>query len=78
MIIMTKDRVLLLPEEIKTKSGIIIPDMVVRDKSNIGKVVSVGELCETKVGDRVIYKATGVKIEEHTMINESDILAVIL
>ena len=78
-------------EEEKTKGGIIIPDTA-KEKPVEGKVIAVGEgrikkdgtkiPLEVKVGDRVLftkYGGTEVKIdgEEHLMMREDDILAVI-
>jgi chaperonin GroES len=78
-------------EEEKTKGGIIIPDTA-KEKPAEGKVIAVGEgrikkdgtkiPLELKVGDRVLfnkYGGTEVKIdgEEHLMMREDDILAVI-
>jgi chaperonin GroES len=78
-------------EEEKTKGGIIIPDTA-KEKPAEGKVIAVGEgrikkdgtkiPLEVKAGDRVLfskYGGTEVKIdgEEHLMMREDDILAVI-
>jgi chaperonin GroES len=78
-------------EEEKTKGGIIIPDTA-KEKPAEGKVIAVGEgrikkdgtkiPLDVKVGDRVLfskYSGTEVKIdgEEHLMMREDDILAVI-
>lgn len=78
-------------EEEKTKGGIIIPDTA-KEKPAEGKVIAVGEgrikkdgskiPLEVKVGDRVLfskYGGTEVKIdgEEHLMMREDDILAVV-
>jgi len=78
-------------EEEKTKGGIIIPDTA-KEKSAEGKVIAVGEgrikkdgtkiPLDVKVGDRILfskYAGTEVKIdgEEHLMMREDDILAVI-
>jgi chaperonin GroES len=75
----------------KTKGGIIIPDTA-KEKPAEGKVIAVGEgrikkdgtkiPLEVKAGDRVLfskYGGTEVKIdgEEHLMMREDDILAVI-
>jgi chaperonin GroES len=80
-----------LEEEEKTKGGIIIPDTV-KEKPIEGKVVAVGTgrikkdgtkvPMEVKKGDRVLfakYAGTEVKIdgEEHLMMKEDDVLAII-
>ena len=80
----------LYPEQ-KTKGGIIIPDTA-KEKPMEGKVVAVGSGRRTesgtirpldvKVGDRVLfakYGGTDIKIggEEHLILREEDILAVI-
>ena len=77
-------------EEEKTKGGIIIPDtakekpvegMVVATGS--GKVLKSGKVrpLDVKTGDRILfgkYSGTEVKIEgeEHVLLNEDDVLAV--
>jgi chaperonin GroES len=80
-----------LDEEEKTKGGIIIPDTA-KEKPIEGKVIAVGTgrmkkdgaklPLEVKKGDRVLfakYAGTEVKIdgEEHLIMKEEDILAVI-
>ena len=87
------DRIIVkrLEEEEKTKGGIIIPDTA-KEKPIEGKVVAVwdGKMkedgtkipMEVKVGDRILfakYGGTEVKIdgEEHLMMKEDDVLAVI-
>ena len=87
------DRIILkrLEEEEKTKGGIIIPDTA-KEKPIEGKVIAVGDgkvkedgtklPMELKVGDRVLfakYAGTEVKIdgEEHLMMKEDDVLAII-
>jgi len=87
------DRIIVrrLEEEEKTKGGIIIPDTA-KEKPIEGKVIAVGTgrmkkdgtklPLELKKGDRVLfakYGGTEVKIdgEEHLMMKEEDILAVI-
>jgi chaperonin GroES len=87
------DRILVkrLEEETKTKGGIIIPDTA-KEKPQEAKVVAVGSgrvtddgktvALEVKKGDRVLvgkYSGTEVKLdgEEHLIIREEDVLAVI-
>jgi chaperonin GroES len=87
------DRVIVkrLEEEERTKGGIIIPDTA-REKPIEGKVIAVGDgkikedgtkiPLEVKKGDRVLfakYAGTEIKIdgEEHLMMREDDILAII-
>lgn len=80
-----------LEEEEKTKGGIIIPDTA-KEKPIEGKVIAVGEgrikkdgkkiPLEVKKGDRILfakYGGTEVKIdgEEHLMMKEDDVLAII-
>ena len=80
-----------LDPEQKTKGGIIIPDTA-KEKPMEGKVVAVGSgrrmesgkirALDVKVGDRVLftkYGGTDIKIsgEEHLILREEDILAVI-
>jgi len=88
-----RDRVIVkrLEEEEKTKGGIIIPDTA-KEKPIEGKVIAVGDgkikkdgtkiPMEVKKGNRVLfvkYAGTEIKIdgEEHLMMREDDILAII-
>jgi chaperonin GroES len=88
-----RDRIIVkrLEEEEKTKGGIIIPDTA-KEKPIEGKVVAVGDgkikedgtkiRMEIKKGDRVLfvkYAGTEIKIdgEEHLMMREDDVLAII-
>ena len=88
-----QDRVLVkrVEEEAKTAGGIIIPDTA-KEKPIEGKVVAVGSgrvdksgkvrALDVKKGDRVLfgkYSGTEVQIEseEHLILREEDILAVI-
>jgi len=87
------DRILVKPSpgEEKTKSGIVLPDSA-KEKPQQGKVIAVGSgvkdekgnkiPMEIKVGDEVLYSkysGTEVKIdsEEHLIIKESDVLAIV-
>lgn len=87
------DRLLVKPKpsEEKTKSGIVLPDSA-KEKPQEGEVIAVGEGAkdekgkkipmEVKVGDVVLYSkysGTEVKIdgEEHLIIKESDVLAIV-
>jgi len=87
------DRIIVkrLEEEEKTKGGIIIPDTA-KEKPIEGRVIAVGDgkikedgkktPMEVKKGDRVLfakYGGTEIKIdgEEHLMMREDDILAII-
>jgi len=82
------DRVLVEPQEaeVKTSSGIIIPDSA-QEKPQQGKVVAVGSgtkdvEMEVKVGDTVLYgkySGTEIKVEDndYLIMRQSDILAVI-
>jgi chaperonin GroES len=88
-----QDRVVIkrVDVEEKTKGGIIIPDTA-KEKPVEGKVVAVGNgkalsngslrPLDVKVGDRVLfgkYSGTEVKLdgEEHVLLREDDILAVV-
>jgi chaperonin GroES len=88
-----QDRVVIkrLEEEEKTKGGIIIPDAA-KEKPQEGRVVAVGSgkmtekgqrvTPEVKPGDKILfgkYSGTDIKIdgEEHLILREDDILAVI-
>lgn len=87
------DRVLVKPvaEEKKTKGGIVLPDTA-KEKPQEGEVIAVGSgklldngeriPLEVKEGDKIIYsKFAGTEIkledEEHLILNERDILAII-
>ncbi len=87
------DRVIVkrIEEEEKTKGGIIIPDTA-KEKPIEGKVVAVGAgklmdngktlPLEVKKGDRILfgkYAGTDIKIEdeEHLIMREEDIIAVV-
>jgi chaperonin GroES len=78
-------------EDEVTKSGIVLPDTVDKEKPEKGEVVAVGEgkLLESgerskmivKKGDKVMFKKYSpdeIKVdgEEYLVINESDILAI--
>ncbi len=78
-------------EEEKTKGGIIIPDTA-KEKPIEGKVIAAGPgrfnkegnkvALEVKAGDRILFgkfAGTEIKIdgEEHLMMKEDDVLAVI-
>lgn len=90
------DRVLVRPgfadEAKKTKSGIIIPETVNKERPEQGEVIAVGEGRTTddgkripmkiKVGDRVLFSKYGpdeVKIEdvEYYILREEAILAIV-
>jgi len=88
-----RDRIIVkrLEEEEKTKGGIIIPDTA-KEKPIEGKVIAVGDgkikedgtkiPMEVKKGDRILfakYAGTEVKVEgeEHLMMKEDDVLAII-
>lgn len=81
-------KVLVKPElaEVKTASGIIIPDSA-KEKPQRGKVVAVGkskkdEEMEVSVDDMVLYgkySGTEIKIdnEDYLILNQMDILLII-
>jgi chaperonin GroES len=88
-----QDRVLIkrVPEEEKSKGGIIIPDTA-KEKPVEGEVVAVGpgrvqkdgkvRPLDVKKGDRILfakYSGSDVKLDgqEHLIMREEDILAVI-
>jgi len=82
------DRVLVKSEEMqaKTASGIYIPETA-QEKTQIGKVVAVGEGTEkvkmtVKVGDRIIHdKFAGVSVkdgnDEYLILKMEDVLAIV-
>ena len=88
-----QDRIIVkrVEEEAKSKGGIIIPDTA-KEKPSEGKVVAVGkgkvledgklQPLEIKKGDRVLFnKYSGSEVnvdgEEHLIIREDDVLAVL-
>ena len=86
------DRVVLSPEKAleKTASGIMLPE-IAQEKSQMAKVVSVGEggsidgkesKIQVKVGDKVLYTKFGgteIKIDgkDYIIVRQTDILAII-
>lgn len=80
------ENVLIHPEkpEQKTSAGIYLPDTASQERSQIGKVMAIGESDKIKVktGQKVVFKRYGgeeIKIdgEEYLVANYKDILAVI-
>ncbi len=80
------ENILIHPEkpEQKTAAGIYLPDTASQERSQIGKVMAIGESDKIKVktGQKVIFKRYGgeeIKIEgeEYLIANYKDILAVI-
>lgn len=88
------DRVILKPatKEEATKSGIILPDTVDKERPEQGEVLAIGmgkllndgnrAPMSVKVGDKVMFKKYGpdeIKIDgqEYLVISEEDILAII-
>ena len=87
------DRILVkrVEEEKKSKGGIIIPDTA-QEKPQEGRVIAVGtgrvledgsvRPLDVKKGDRILfgkYSGSEIKIdgEEHTILREDDVLAVV-
>ena len=87
------DRILVrrIEEQQKSKGGIIIPDTA-KEKPQEGRVVAVGtgrvlddgsvRPLDVKKGDRILfgkYSGSEIKIdgEEHTILREDDVLAVV-
>lgn len=88
------DRVILKPirEQEATKSGIILPETVDKERPEKGEVIAAGPgkllndgkraQMSVKVGDKVMFKKYGpdeikIKNEEYLVISEEDILAII-
>jgi chaperonin GroES len=83
------DRVIIKPlvEEEVTKSGIVLPDTVEKEKKEQGAVVSVGNgekitKLGLKTGDRVLfgkYSGEDVKVDniEYKVLKDEDVLAII-
>ena len=81
-----------LKKEEMTKSGIVLPDTVDKEKPEKGEVMAAGQgrlmdngqiaKMTVKVGDQVLFKKYApdeVKVdnEEYLVLNESDIIAII-
>jgi chaperonin GroES len=88
------DHILVKPvkEEEVTKSGIVLPDTVDKEKKMEGEVIAVGPgkvnkdgvrvAMEVKVGDFILFKKWGgdeveVEGEDYKIISEEDVLAII-
>lgn len=88
------DRVVVKPvsKEEVTKSGIVIPETVEKERPEQGEVVAVGPgrvmdngqraVMDVKVGDKIIFSKYGpseikVEKEEYLIIKEEDILAIL-
>ncbi len=76
-----------LTEEETTKSGIVLPDTVDKEKKAEGKILAIGDgdkitKLGLKVGDKVIfgkYAGEEVKVDkvEYKILSDEDVLAVI-
>ena len=74
-------------EEETTKSGIILPDTIDKEKKAEGKIVAIGsgekiKALDLKVGDRVLfgkYAGEEVTVEkvEYKILSDEDVLAVL-
>ncbi len=81
------DRIIVKPvtEEEVTKSGIVLPDTVDKEKKEEGEVIAIGDgekvkKLNLKVGNKVIfgkYSGEEVKLEEveYKVLKEEDVLA---
>ena len=64
-------------------SGIILPDIVDKEQKDVGIIISIGKLVqEVKPGDKVVFKKWNAEVVDfekkvYTIINESDILAIL-
>ena len=76
--------VLVLAQENRTASGLVIPDTA-KDKPQRGEVVAIGDdtdVIKVAVGDRVLfpkYTGTEVKLDDrdHLIIESTDLLAIL-
>ena len=70
-------------QEEVTKSGIVLPDTVSKEKPISGEVTAVGKsIKEIKVGDKVIYeKYAGTEVkdndETYLLLEEKNVLAIV-
>ena len=88
------DNVVIKPitKEEKTKSGIILPDTVDKEKPEQGEVIAIGpgklldngtrSVMEVKVGDKILFKKYSpdeIKVagEEVLVLSQSDIIAIL-
>lgn len=88
------DHIIVEPQkqEVKTKSGIVLPDTIEKEKPQQGKVIAAGPgkmlesgtraMMQVKAGDIVLfakYSPTEIKVEgkEYLVIKEDDVMAVI-
>lgn len=80
------ENVLVQPEkpEQKTSAGIYLPDTASQERSQIGKVMAIGESDKIKVksGQKIVFKRYGgeeIKVdgEEYLIADYKDILAII-
>jgi chaperonin GroES len=83
------DRIVVKPvtQEEVTKSGIVLPDTVEKEKKEQGEIISIGEgekikKLNLKVGDTVIFgKYAGDEVEiddtEYKVLKDEDVLAII-
>jgi chaperonin GroES len=74
----------IVKEDIKTKSGIVLPETASQEKPQGGKVVAVGndKKIQVKKGQQIIfakYSGTELKLngEEYLILKSEDILAVV-
>ena len=80
-----EDRFLIEPisEEVKTKTGIVLPDTAEKEKPEQGKVVALGpDAKSVKKGDVVLFTKYGpsevkIKDKDYLIAKEEDILAII-
>lgn len=79
-------------QEVKTKSGIVLPDTIEKEKPQQGKVIAAGPgkmlengsyaKMQVKAGDMVLfakYSPTEIKMEgkEYFVIKEDDVMAIV-
>jgi chaperonin GroES len=69
--------------EEKTSSGIILPGSENKVVPNMGEVVSIGNIDEVKLGDRIVYqKFAGTEItdsgENYLILEIEDVLAIVI
>ncbi|MGK2848865.1 MAG: co-chaperone GroES [Minisyncoccota bacterium] len=80
------ENILIQPEkpEQKTEAGIYLPESASQERSQLGKVMAIGdsEKIHVKIGQRVIFRRYGgeeVKIAgtEYLIANHKDVLAIV-
>ena len=81
------DRILvkILDVELKTKSGIVLPDTASKEQPTIGEIIAIGDgdkVKGLKIGEKAIYsKYSGTEIKDkdikYLILNDTDVLGIL-